>query len=94
MRSVDKPPNMVRGMNLGRIFRPISTLVCKACTEGKQYAIKWGNDAERQTTRQLEIMHLGVYGPMRNLSLRGGEFLVTFVDDFSRKVWVYMINCK
>ena len=70
---------MVRGMTLGKTSPPTSTLVCEACKDGKQYAAKWGNDEERLSTKSLEIVHLGVCGPMRTTSLEGAKYFVIFV---------------
>lgn len=61
---------------------------------GEQYAAKLGNDAERQATKSLEIVHSDVFGPMKNMSVGGAKYLVTFVDDFVREVWVYMMQFK
>ena len=69
---------MVRGMNLGKTFHPTLRLVCEACMEVNQYAAKLGNDAERQATKSLEIVHLDVYGPMKNMSIKG-EFFFFFL---------------
>ena len=94
VRNVYAIQSMVRDMNLGKISCPTSRLVCKACTEGRKYAAKLGNDAEKQATKPLEIVHLGVYGPMRNTSADWAKYFVTFVDDFSKRVWVYMKKSK
>lgn len=40
---------------LNNIFCSTSTLVYKAYTEDKQYAARWGNDAEKTTTKPMEI---------------------------------------
>lgn len=56
-------------MNLNKNSHPTSTLVYETCTEGKQYAVKWGNNGEMQATKLLEIVHSGVCGAMRNVSV-------------------------
>ena len=75
----------MRSMNLGKTSHPTFILVCKACTKGKQYAAKLGNDMERLATKPLEIVHLSVCGPMRNTSVGRAMYFVTFVDDFQGK---------
>jgi transposase InsO family protein len=35
-----------------------------------------------------------VCGPMRTPSLGRVKYFVTFIDDFSRKVWIYIIKAK
>lgn len=54
--------------------------------EGKQYAVKLLDDLERQATKPLEIVHLAVYGPMRNMFVGGTRCFVTFMDDFLSNV--------
>ena len=39
-------------------------------------------------------MHSDVWGPTRESSLGGSMYYVTFIDDFSRKVWVYFMKQK
>ena len=74
--------SMVKGMNLVKTSRPTSTVVCKACTEGKQYATKLGNDEEMKVTKPLEIVHSDVCGPMENMYVGMVEYFITFFDDF------------
>ena len=40
------------------------------------------------------FVHLDVYGPMLTQSLGGAKYYVTFIDDATRKVWVYAIAQK
>ncbi len=40
-----------------------------------------------RATKPLEIVLLDVCGPMRTTSLGGARYFVTYIDDFSRKVW-------
>ena len=39
-------------------------------------------------------MHSDVCGPMPTLSMGGVAYFVTFIDDFSRKTWVYPLRRK
>ena len=40
----------------------------------------------------LEIIHSDVCGPMSSSSLSGYAYYVSFIDDFSRKTWVYFMK--
>ena len=42
----------------------------------------------------LEIIHSDVCGPMSSNSLSGYAYYVSFIDDFSRKTWVYFMKNK
>lgn len=70
---------MVRGMNLDGSYAPTSTLICKACSEGEQYVMNLGNNAERRATKSLEIVHSGVCGPMKNMHGRGKVFFYFYL---------------
>ena len=42
----------------------------------------------------LEIIHFDVCGPMSSISLSGYVYYVSFIDDFSRKTWIYFMKNK
>jgi transposase InsO family protein len=47
-----------------------------------------------RATKPLEIVHSDVCGPMRTTSSGGARYVVTYIDNFSRKVWVYLLKSK
>ena len=94
VRSIYALQSMVKGIYLGKTSPPTTTFVCEVCMEGKQYAAKWGNNEEMLATKPLEIVHSGACGPMRTTSIGGAKYFIIFVDDYSRKVWVYTMKCK
>ncbi len=49
---------------------------------------------QHRTGGILDYVHSDVWGPTRELSLGGSVYYVTFIDDFSRKVWVYFLKQK
>ena len=40
------------------------------------------------------MIHSDLCGPMSVVSLRGFEYYVTFIDDHSRKIWIYFLKSK
>jgi len=40
----------------------------------------------------LELVHTNVYGPTSISLLRGSRYYVNFIDDSTRKVWVYFLK--
>ena len=42
----------------------------------------------------MDYVHNDVWGPTKTASLGGKHYFVTFVDDYSRKVWVYLMKNK
>ena len=50
--------------------------------------------SERKAKGILEIIHSDVCSPMSSNSLSGYAYYVSFIDDFSRKTWVYFMKNK
>ncbi|CAL9018853.1 unnamed protein product [Prunus brigantina] len=51
-------------------------------------------DKENMSTGVLDYIHSNVWGPALVKSLGGARYYVGFLDDFSRKVWVYSMKEK
>ena len=66
---------------------------CEQCVLGKQKRVKFCT-AIHNTEGILDYIHTYVWGPTKTASLGGKHYFVTFVDDFSRKVWVDMLKSK
>ncbi|KAE8674175.1 hypothetical protein F3Y22_tig00111769pilonHSYRG00531 [Hibiscus syriacus] len=50
--------------------------------------------AKHTTQGILDYVHSDLWGPSTTSSLGGSRYYVTFIDDFSRKVWVYFLKQK
>ena len=66
-------------------------LVCEHCLFGKQTQSTHKKGSTRKTER-LQLVHSDVCGPMSMALMGGALYFVTFIDDFSRKVWVYPLR--
>ena len=42
----------------------------------------------------LEIVHSCLCGLMQTPSISGSYYLLTFIDDYTRKTWVYLLKQK
>ena len=67
--------------------------VCKGCVKGKNTK-KTFPSSESNTKAILEIIHSGVCSPMSSSSLSWYVDYVSFIDDFSRKTWIYFMKNK
>ena len=50
--------------------------------------------SETKTKGVLELIHSDVCGPVSSTSLSGFEYYITFIEDFSRKNWIYFLKEK
>ena len=68
--------------------------ICEECVHGKQHKSNFSKDAGHRTKHHLEVVYSDVCGPMQVNSYGGNQYFVTFIDDFSRKLWIYLIKRK
>ena len=66
---------------------------CEHCVFGKQCRVKFSAGVHR-TKGTLDYIHLDLWGPSQVVSYGGGRYMLTFIDDYSRKVWVYILKDK
>lgn len=78
----------------GLVLKPGEKLEdCKACLVGKQRRSNFGTSKGISTSAVGEVIHSDVCGPFPE-SLGGAKYFVSFIDDFSRKSWIYFIQRK
>ena len=67
---------------------------CESCAIGKACSLPFPRHSESRATEVLELLHTDVIGPMQTPSIGGAKYIVTFIDDMSRFVWVRFITHK
>ena len=67
---------------------------CESCVEGKIHRFPFPTDGGKQADEPLELIHSDVCGKMSTKSIGGAEYFLTFIDDKTRYVWVYMLTRK
>eukprot|EP00253_Pinus_taeda_P015642 PITA_15642 len=63
----------------------------KHCLFGKKSKQKF-KTGKHTSKGILDYIHSDVWGPSPTTSYVGSSYFVSFIDDFSRKVWVYMLK--
>lgn len=61
---------------------------CVVCAKAK-HAVKPFQQSTTQTKGLLEIVHSDLCGPMEITSIGRAKYFMTFIDDYSRKVFLY-----
>lgn len=67
--------------------------VWRGCALGKNDK-KYFPSSDRRSKEILELVHLDLCGPMSTPSFSGFLYYVIFIDDLSRKTWIYFLKSK
>ena len=68
--------------------------VCEDCVVSKQHRETFPKGKAWRAKKVLELVHSDLCGPINPTSNGGKRYFITFVDDFSRKTWVYFLQQK
>ena len=66
---------------------------CEMCVMGK-HARQPFKISKRRTKGVLELIHTDLCGPMETTSIGGSKYFLTFIDDYSRNIFVYFLTSK
>lgn len=66
---------------------------CVTCIKGKHSRMPFNEEGER-AVEPLQLVHSDVCGPLQIKSCGGHLYFVTFIDDYSRNVVVYLMKNK
>lgn len=82
---------MVVGMN---IDRETNDLKCKSCMIGKVHTLPFPKQSETCAKDILDVVHSDVCGPINVPSVGGSKYFLTFIDDRSRRIFIYFMKSK
>jgi hypothetical protein len=67
--------------------------ICKGCALGKNIKKPFPSNNDR-SKEILDLIHSDVCSPMPVKYLGGSSYYVIFIDDYSRKTWLYLLKTK
>ena len=67
--------------------------ICKGCAMGK-YAKAAFPIRDNKSKGILDLIHSDICGPMSIESIGGFNYYVSFINDHSRKTWIYFLKSK
>ncbi|KAK2990141.1 hypothetical protein RJ640_007543 [Escallonia rubra] len=68
--------------------------LCEGCLVGKQHRHSFPKESISRAKAPLELIHTDVCGPIDLTSLGKNKYFLLFIDDYSRKTWVYFLKQK
>ena len=84
--------NLVDGMNLVKV--KITDDDCEGCAVGKSSRLPFPKSGSKKSSGVLDLVHSDVCGPLNIPSVGGSIYFLTFIDDYSNYVSVYMLKRK
>ena len=70
-----------------------NTHECEICQMSKATRLPFVPSKSR-TSKLFEVVHSDIWGPSRVESFDGYKYFVTFIDDYSRVTWLYLLKSK
>ena len=67
--------------------------VCKGCAQGKNTKNPYPK-SDSEEKGMLDIIHSYICRPMQTTSLSMYVYYASFIDDYSRKTWIYFLKKK
>ena len=92
---------MAHGIDFPTRGNPDDIKQCVGCMFGKAHRLPFPAQATHRATRPLQLVHSDICGPIEvthelvnNKQLKIKWYILTFVDDYSRWLWIAIINDK
>lgn len=74
-------------------LKPLNRSVCDAYYRAKQTRSPFPS-SKNNALSCFDLVHCDLWGPYREPSSCGAHYFLTLVDDFSRGVWMFLIQDK
>jgi len=71
-----------------------SSKVCEGYLIGKQHRDTFPQGVTLRAQAPLELIHIDLCKKMQTPSLHSAYYFLTFIDDFTKKIWVYLLKTK
>ena len=73
-------------------FSSLLSLDCESCQFAKHHRLCYSPRVNKRASAPFELVHSDVWGRCPVVSQTGFRYFVTFVDDYSRTTWLYLMK--
>ena len=73
-------------------FSTLLSLACESCQLGKHTRVSFPKRLNNRAKSPFELVHTDVWGPYRIVSTLRFQYFVTFIDDYSRCTWLFLMK--
>ncbi|KAJ9683174.1 hypothetical protein PVL29_018954 [Vitis rotundifolia] len=85
-------PSLPKFQKMVPRFSTLSSLPCESCQLGKHTRVSFPKRLNNRAKSPFELVHTDVWGPCRTASTLGFQYFVTFIDDYSRCTWLFLMK--
>ncbi|KAJ9685079.1 hypothetical protein PVL29_017204 [Vitis rotundifolia] len=85
-------PSLSKFQKMVPSFSSLSSLACESCQLGKHTRVSFPKRLNNRAKSHFELVHTDVWGPCRTASTLGFKYFVTFIDDYSRCTWLFLMK--
>ncbi|RVW40927.1 Retrovirus-related Pol polyprotein from transposon TNT 1-94 [Vitis vinifera] len=85
-------PSLSKFQKMVPRFSTLSSLPCESCQLGKHTRVSFPKRLNNRAKSPFELVHIDVWGPCRTASTLGFQYFVTFIDDYSRCTWLFLMK--
>nr|KYP73784.1 Retrovirus-related Pol polyprotein from transposon TNT 1-94 [Cajanus cajan] len=68
--------------------------ICTTCLVGKQHRDSIPMQSSWRASTKLQLIHADICGPISPSSHSNKRYILSFIDDYSRKAWIYFLHEK
>lgn len=68
--------------------------ICTTCLIGKQHRESIPKKSSWRASKKLQLVHVDICGPITPSSNGNKRYMLSFIDDFTRKAWIYFLHEK
>ena len=87
-------PSLSKFQKMVPRFSTLSSLACESCQLGKHTRVSFPQRLNNRATSPFDLVHTDVWGPCRTASTLGFQYFVTFIDDYSRCTWLFLMKTR
>ena len=85
-------PSLSKFQKMVTRFSTLLSLACESCQLGKHTRVSFTKRLNNRAKSPFEFVHTDVWGPCRTASTLGFQYFITFIDDYSRCTWLFLMK--
>ena len=66
--------------------------MCESCQLGKHSRTSFPRSVKCDASSPFALVHSDIWGPSRVKSTLGFQYFLTFIDDYSRCTWLFLLK--